>query len=133
MNTLELTLHVAAKHESILQKTRRIRVLAKRERDLLARREDAPGQTSENANDDAFYRASTTWGPDPEAGSASKSKEPISRSLSNLNANMWPPGEAALGQPRPGTDKQTDGTAAIEDKGKLKRKRTFWELFVGFC
>ena len=124
MDTQESTLQVQPKHKSVLQKTRRIRGLERRETNLLAHSEEAPGRTSDSANDDTFHRASTTLGPDPEAGSASRSENYVSRVLPDLHANFRLPGEAASGQSQPGNGEQ---------RQKRRRKRTFWELFAGFC
>ena len=53
--------------------------------------------------------------------------------LPELHANVRPPGEAASGQPQPGNGEQRDGTTVSEHRQKRRRKRTFWELFAGFC
>ena len=133
MNTQESTLQVQPKHKSVLQKIRRIRGLERRGNDLLAQSEEAPGRTSDSANDDTFHRASTTLGPDPAAGSASKSENHVSRVLPELHASVRLPGEAASGQSQPGNGEQRDGTTVSEQRQKRRRKRTFWELFAGFC
>ena len=72
-------------------------------------------------------------GPDPEAGSASKSEKHVSRILPELHANVRPPGEAASGQSQPGNGEQRDGTTVSEQRQKRRRKQAFWELFAGFC